>query len=161
MHGIAAYLDLQTAAWSGVELVMFPSHADGLSTMYGDGKTNDRDLLYRFLGRNYVFAIGFRKKDEKEQASPGDKIFIASVDAVGFGEIDEDGKLAVINKIMSYEQFFDDGDSKPMRGVLAVKLFILKSNAYRESAKDWKALVAFLFMVVAIFVLCPFSKHCH
>ena len=101
---VAAYLDLQAAAWKGVELVMFSSHADGLSALYGDGRANDRDLLYRFFGRNYVFAV----------ASAGDKIFIASVDAVGFGEIDKDGKLAVINKIMSYEQFFDDEDLKPM-----------------------------------------------
>ena len=137
---VAAYLDLQAAAWKGVELVMFSSHADGLSALYGDGRANDRDLLYRFFGRNYVFAVGFRQKEEKEQASAGDKIFIASVDAVGFGEIDKDGKLAVINKIMSYEQFFDDEDLKPMWGALAVKLFILKCNGYRESAKDRKAL---------------------
>lgn len=41
---------------------------------------------------------------------------------------------------MSYEQFFDDEDLKPMWGALAVKLFILKCNGYRESAKDRKAL---------------------
>lgn len=36
--GVAAYLDLQAAAWKGVELVMFSSHADGLSALYGDGE---------------------------------------------------------------------------------------------------------------------------
>lgn len=142
-NGIMAYMDLQTAAWKGIELVAFSSHADGLSALYGEretNETNDRELLYRFFGRNYVCTVGFLRQDEKEQAAPGDKIFIASIDTVGFGKVDEDGKLAVIDRVMTYEQAFDDEELKPMWGVFAMKLFTLKWNGYREAAKDRRAL---------------------
>lgn len=140
--GKDAYLNLPYNGWDGVEMLMFTAHScDGLRAEIGGmAEKNSVNRIYYLLERNFIFAnVGYMDaKRKKGRARQGEKIFFTSIEAMGFGEIDKDGKLAVIDRVVSHEQVFGDQELISFWKMLASQSLQLENKGYCRKGRIWQ-----------------------
>ncbi len=137
-NGTEAYLNTY-GQWGKTELLKLIPHF--CSRFYARGNHEEKhntELLYQFFEHNRVFHVGFRSKWGWEEEKPGDGIFMATVDGVGLGRVEEDGKLIAVDTFLSYEQAYEDQSMKFAYGELTCKLVALKNDGYKKLDKDWR-----------------------
>ena len=137
-NGTEAYLNMY-GQWRELELTKLIPHF--CSRFYARGNHEEKhntELLYQFFEHNRVFHIGLRNKRDWEEEKPGDEIFMATVDGVGLGRVEKDGKLIAVDTFLSYEQAYEDQSMKFARGELTCKLVALKNDGNKKLDKDWR-----------------------
>lgn len=154
-NGTEAYLNLY-GQWRELELTKLIPHF--CSRFYARGNHEEKhntELLYQFFEHNRVFHIGFRNKWDWEEEKPGDEIFMATVDGVGLGRVEGDGKLIAVDTFLSYEQAYEDQSMKFAYGELTCKLVALKNDGYKKLDKDWRL---FHYMTKGTLDICGHMK---